>query len=266
MTDALFCRDFRFSFADAVVLDKISFGLGTGDCLSVIGPNGAGKSTLLKSFLRLHETGRSEGTIHIHGRPLASFSQRELARLVAYVPQAGGRIPPFTAVEFLMLSRYPHASRQTMISRADREEIERALALTGTENLGRRRLDTLSGGERQKIFLAAALAQGANILLLDEPASFLDPRHEAEMNALLCSLNRERGLTMITVTHDLNHPLDIGGLVLVLRRGKQLYFGPVAALAAEGILEEAFGHTFTHLTHPKTGDPLVLPDRLRGAS
>jgi iron complex transport system ATP-binding protein len=261
MNSALSCDRYAFSFSGAPILADISFRLERGGFLSIIGPNGAGKTTLLKSFLRLQAAGRSGGGISVLERPLSSYSQRELARLIAYVPQAGGRIPPFTVLEFLRLSRYPRLSRPGILAAADREAVESALALTGTGGLADRRLDTLSGGERQKAYLAAALAQEADILLLDEPASFLDPKHAAAMAALLRTLNRERRLTLLVVTHDLHHLPDGGEQVLVLRQGKQLYFGPSAALAEEGVLEAAFDHTFTYLRHPRTGRPLILADQ-----
>jgi ABC-type cobalamin/Fe3+-siderophores transport systems, ATPase components len=261
MTAVLSCQDYGFSFGEKPVLKKISFSLEKGAYLSIIGPNGAGKSTLLKSFLRLHEAGRASGSMHVHGRSLASYSQRELARLIAYVPQAGGRMPPFTVATFLALSRYPHAVRAGSLRESDRESIARAFELTEVTHLADRRLDTLSGGERQRACLAAALAQDTDILLLDEPASFLDPRHISDVNALLKRLNREHGFTILTVTHDLGHPLDAGGQALVLRQGEQRYFGPAKNLAEEGILEAAFDHTFTYCVHPKTGETIVLPDQ-----
>ena len=261
MNSVLSCNTYGFSFSGEPVLKHITFSLEKGAYLSIIGPNGAGKSTLLKSFLRLHETGKATGTVFVLDRSLSSFSQRELARMIAYVPQASGRVPPFSVAYFLKLSRYPHAHRQAALQSADRDAIEHALAITGMTRFADRRLDTLSGGERQKAYLAAALAQSADILLLDEPASFLDPKHAADVNALLKTLNQERGLTMLTVTHDLNHPLDAGGKILVLRGGEQLYFGPSDALASKGILEQAFGHSFTYLTHPVTGKPLIIADQ-----
>ena len=215
---------------------------------------------MLKCLLRLHDTGRTRGEAFIQGKPLSSFSQRELARLIGYGPQAGGRIPPFTVMEFLKLSRYPYRFRQEALNAADKASIKEALELTGTARLADKRLDELSGGERQKAFLAAALAQGTDILLLDEPASFLDPHHASELNSLLKMLNRERGKTILTVTHDLNHPLDAGGMVLVLGHKKQLYFGPVGKLTELDVLEQAFEHSFTCIRHPKTGRLLVLAD------
>jgi iron complex transport system ATP-binding protein len=126
--------------------------------------------------------------------------------------------------------------------------------------LAGRRLNTLSGGERQKAYLAAALAQEAELMLLDEPAAFLDPGHAADLRALLRTLNQEKGLSMITVTHDLNHSLSAGGDALVLREGRQIFFGPAAELPDRGVLEKAYAHEFTYLRHPRTGRPVALAD------
>jgi len=253
-------HDFSFFFDGKPVLQGLDFSLPQRGCLSIIGPNGAGKSTLLKCLLRLHERGRSSGEIRVKGKDIAAYGQQELARVISYVPQAGGWIPPFTVEEFLRLSRYPYGS----LGPEAREEACRAaaeaMALTGTEVFAGRSLKTLSGGERQKVYLAAALAQEAELMLLDEPASFLDPRHAAELHALLRTLNRERGLAMMTVTHDLNHPLSAGGDVLVLREGRQLFFGPVTELLPSGVLEKAYNHEFTYVQHPRTGRPVVLVD------
>jgi len=176
------------------------------------------------------------------------------------MPQAGGRIPPFTVEELLGLSRYPYDKTRSGLTDADREAMDQALSWTGMEALRARSLRALSGGERQKAFLAAALAQQTEALLLDEPASFLDPRHAAELNRLLRRLNRERGLTMITVTHDVNHPLSMEGHALVLREGRQMYFGQAEGLLRREVLEGAYEHEFTHFTHPRTGRPAILAD------
>ncbi|MDR3074216.1 MAG: ABC transporter ATP-binding protein [Deltaproteobacteria bacterium] len=252
--------NYSYSLNGHSILEGLAFHLAKGAYLSVIGPNGAGKSTLLKCLLRLHEHGESQGGISVKGRPLTEYTQKQLARIIAYVPQAGGWIPPFTVEEFLRLSRYPYASATNGPGAADREAVRQALCLTDMEPLASRRLQTLSGGERQKAFLAAALAQQTEIMLLDEPASFLDPKHAADLNRLIKRLHQDQGLTMITVTHDLNHPLSIGGQALVLQRGRQLFLGPAQELSRQGILEKAYNHQFTYFRHPRTGGPAVLAD------
>lgn len=249
------CRDFCFFYGERCVLDKINFRLAYGEWLSIIGPNGSGKSTLLKNMLRLVH-GKTAGDLLMADRDIRQYSQKQLAQLMAYVPQAGGRIPPFTVREFVNLSRYPYERHSRM--HCDSESVGLALELTNTTHLADRRMDQLSGGQRQRAFLAAALAQDTPALLLDEPASFLDPKHVHAMYVLLKSLHINRKLTIITVTHDLSQPLDAGGKVLVLRDSTQVYFGSAVNLVTQEILEEAFCHEFSYIKHPKTGKTLVI--------
>lgn len=255
MAHILECRNFSFAYGELPVLDKVSFGLERGAWLSVIGPNGSGKSTLLKSMLRLVH-GTSSGELLIADQPINNYSQRDLARFMAYVPQPGGRIPPFKVLDFLRMSRYPFGRLENTSENA--ESVTRALALTHMEHLADRRLDQLSGGQRQRAFLAGALAQDAEILLLDEPASFLDPGHAFAMNEMLTSLHVQYGLTIVIVTHDLSQPLSTGGLVLLLRKGRREFLGPAEKLASGGILDRVFEHAFSYLIHPKTGKTIVV--------
>lgn len=256
----LLAENFSFAFNENhLILKEISFEVEAGEYLSIIGPNGAGKSTLLKCLLRLHARGRSSGGIYIKNRLLNEYGQKELARVMGYVPQAGGWIPPFTVMELLRLSRFPYASTTSGLNATDVEAMERALELTSLHPLAQRSLRTLSGGERQKAYLAAALAQGTEVMLLDEPASFLDPRHVAELDLLLRNLNQQHGLTMITVTHDLNHPAQAGGRVLILQNGQKLFHGPVSGLTS-GVLEEAYQHKFLYLYHPQREGPVIMAE------
>ncbi|MDR1489940.1 MAG: ABC transporter ATP-binding protein [Desulfovibrio sp.] len=253
-------QHFSFALNGNCILENLSFSLAKGEYLSVIGPNGAGKSTLLKCIIRVHEHGSTRGEIHLKGRLLSEYDQRTLSALISYVPQAGGWIPPFTVAELLRLSRYPYLSAGGALRKTDLDAVEKALDLTGMKKLASRPLPSLSGGERQKAFVAAALAQDTEIILLDEPASFLDPKHTAELNRLVRVLNREHGITMLTVTHDLNHPLCMEGKVLVLRQGQQLFFGQAQEVLRGKILEDAFSHQFTCFQHPKTGRPTLLAE------
>jgi iron complex transport system ATP-binding protein len=253
-------RDFCFTVGGKQILFDVGFALPKGGYLSIMGPNGAGKSTLLKCLLRLHEKGTQTGTVLVDGRPVDRFSQKDLAKLISYVPQAGGWIPPFTVAELAKLSRFPYSSSLSTLTKKDMRAVDGALEISGLVPMRDRPLKTLSGGERQKAFLAAALAQETPIMLLDEPASFLDPHHTSEMEKLLISLNRDRGLTMVSVTHDLNHPAKTAGLVLILQRGRVKYFGDVPGLLGQGILEDAFNHQFVYLSNPVTGLPVILAE------
>ena len=256
----LHMQQFSFALEGKVILDALSFTLAKGEYLSVLGPNGAGKSTLLKCLMRVHEQGSSRGEIRLKGRLLSEYDQRTLAALVSYIPQAGGWIPPYTVEELLRLSRYPYLAAGGILRKTDLEAVKKALCLTDMRALASRRLASLSGGERQKAFVAAALAQETEIILLDEPASFLDPKHTAELNRLIRVLHREHGITMLTVTHDLNHPLRMEGKVLVLRQGRQVFFGQAQEALRGKILEEAFSHRFTRFRHPGNGCLTLLAE------
>lgn len=282
-------ENFSFAFNGTPVLEDINFNLNPGDALYIIGPNGAGKSTLLKSLLNLHEYGKGSGEVWIKNRPLNAYKQRELARVMSYVPQAGGWIPPFTVGDFLRLSRYSRHDPgfSPRAGKGDDTAVREALQLARVEEFVARPLRTLSGGERQRAYVAAALAQDAEIMLLDEPTSFLDPKHAHDLNQVLARLNNnptqsvrnlpetapEDGqadhpgpsgtacLTTLTVTHDLNQALAAhqqNGKVLVLAKCRQVYFGGVGGLLDGAILRQAFNHDFFIFKHPHTGLPVVL--------
>lgn len=250
--------DFSFELGGRAILGGLSLSVAKGEYLSIIGPNGAGKSTLLKCINGIHRKGR--GRIEIKGKALADYSPKELARLVSYVPQGDGSSVPFTVKEFVLMARYPYLNPFSSVSREDRQATFAALELTGTLEFTDRYLDTLSGGERQKVLIAAALAQGAEILLLDEPTAFLDPKHEEEIYRILARINQISGSTILAVTHDINHATLLSRRILALKQGSIVFCGPSQAIVEEGILEEIFERSFRFLSHPQTGRLFVVPD------
>lgn len=247
-----------FSIRGIPILRDISACIDAGDTWSIIGPNGAGKSTLLKCLMRIH-TGWT-GRVRLDGKKLASYSQRELARRMAYVPQPGGdQRFPYTVRQFVRMGRYAYAGPFGSAHAGDHEAVEAAITRTGIEPFADRTLDTLSGGERQKVFIAAALAQNADILLLDEPTAFLDYRHQAEVADILHAIKHETGATILTVTHDVNTAILNGGQVLAMRQGQVAWFGPAEELRCEQRLASIFDATFRFLEDPVTGLRLVAP-------
>jgi len=249
------------------ILREVSFEVAAGEWVAVVGENGAGKSTLLKSLVRVLPRGAATGTARLLGRDLRTFAQKELARLLAYVPQLEEGEDPFTVEESVLLGRYPHLSPFTSVGPADRSAVAEALDLTGMAPFAARRMDTLSGGERQKAAIAGALAQGAPFLLLDEPTAFLDPRHAGEVLALLARLNRERRTAVLSVTHDLNAAASHARRVLALKKGgpggppggEVAWFGPANAFLDNAVLHPVFGKEFQFATHPGTGRRVALP-------
>jgi len=255
---ALEIESLCFAIRGRSILRDISVRIGEGEMWSVIGANGAGKSTLLKCLMRIH-TGWT-GHVRVFGVPLASCSQRRLARRVAYVPQAGGNQRfPYTVREYVHMGRYPYAGPFGTRHPGDTRAVDAAMDLAGVEQFAGRTPDTLSGGERQKVFLAAALAQESDILLLDEPTAFLDYRHQAEVFGILNRINSETSTTIIAVTHDVNAALLAGGHALALRGGEVAWRGPTGELACEKRLGRVFDAPFRLLDDPVTGLRVVAP-------
>jgi len=255
---AIKIENLSYSIADKTILKQIFLELNRGDYLSIIGPNGAGKTTLLRCIMRIYNA--SEGKIWINGRLLSEINQRELAKQVSYVPQSDGRIFPFTVAEFILMGRYPHLSPFTAIQADDKLAVAQALELTQTTHLANRNLNTLSGGEKQTVFIAAALAQGARILLLDEPTTFLDPRHQSDIYRILKKLNRELKMTIISVTHDINQAALQSNRVVILKAGAIVFSGNSSEIMNNQILQPAYQKKFSFLKHPEQDQLFIIPE------
>ncbi len=246
------------SIGSKLILDSVSFDVTKGEFVALIGPNGAGKTTLLKCLMKILPV--DCGSVLLDGQALRSFSQKRLASYVAYVPQADSRYLPFTVEEFVMTGRYPHLSPFTACSGTDRAAVKEAMERTGTGILASRHMSGLSGGERQLVMIAAALAQGAQIMLLDEPAAFLDPGHESSVMRLLREINTVAGTTVLMVTHDINRAILTSGRTLVLDRGRVEFFADSSELTSSGVLERVYGRGFDYIQHPLAGCDIILPD------
>jgi len=255
---ALRIESLAFSVDGKSILSNVDVTMKAGEKWSVIGANGAGKSTLLKCLIRVH-TGWT-GKIELFGRSLRHYSQRELARKTAYVPQPGeDQRFPFTARQFVAMGRYAYAGFFGSSGAGDGAAVDLAMRQARVLEFADRTLDTLSGGERQKVFIAAALAQQGDILLLDEPTTFLDYRHQVEVSRILDEINRQNGTTIIMVTHDVNAAVLTGGKVLALKQGRPVWIGPAAELAGAGKLTEIFDTSFRFIEDPLSGRRLVVP-------
>lgn len=240
------------------ILRDISLELYSGQRLALVGPNGAGKTTLLKCLHRIID-GWS-GSVRLHQKDLGSYRQRDLARWMAYVPQCGMQESPFVVKDFVAMGRYAYQGLSGRLRAKDRRAVHDALDLTETQVLQNRRLPTLSGGERQRVLLAAALAQETRLLLLDEPTAFLDPRHETAFWRVLAKVHRERNLTLITVTHDLNRAVLMHDQVLALKKGQVFYAGAAQDFMQEHLLVQVYDSPFLLTAHPHAEIPVVLPE------
>ncbi len=251
-------RGFSFRLGRTQILHDVSFSVRVGEYLSIIGPNGAGKTTLLKCLDRILVGGTGE--IDVLGRPLHSYRQRELAHRISYVPQADGRLFPFTVEQFVLMGRYPYLSPFSSVSSRDRDAVGEAMQMTGTAEFADRLLGTLSGGERQKVYIAAALAQGANVLLLDEPTTFLDYRHQKEIRDVLVRANAQSGVTIVTVTHDVNRAVLDSDRIVALREGRVVFSGRPREVMQPAVLRQIYQTQLLLVEHPGTKLPVIVPD------
>lgn len=266
---AIEARDLRFAYDGEAVIDGVSLALRRGEVLGVIGPNGSGKSTLMRlltGVLRPHG-----GEVRLAGRPLQSYSRREIGRAVAVVPQETVVELPFSVTEVVLMGRSPHLGRFAFEGERDLRIAREAMRRTGVEPLAHRLVQELSGGERQRVVLARALAQEAEVLVLDEPAVFLDIRHEVEIYDLLRDLQRE-GKSTVTVLHDLNLAAMYCDRVALMQGGRLVQVGRPAEVITYQNITTVYGIEVYVDTNHVTGAVNVLPlsrgfrERLRAGS
>lgn len=250
-------KGLSLSLGGVRILNDVSFSLEKGKFLGIIGPNGAGKSSLLKCIGKLHKN--IVGSVKLDGKQLASMSERDIARRIAWVHQTGSDSLPFTVREFALMSRYPWQTALGGETREDRDIIDHSLVTAGVENIADRQLNSLSGGERQKALIAAALAQSTDMLFLDEPTSFLDYRHQVETLELIERINKEQGMTILLVTHDINLALHDADKLLAIKGGKLVWMGGTDELLKNGLLSHIFDTEFESFAAEGQKIPYVAP-------
>lgn len=234
---SLTARDLTFAYNSRPVLDRVSLRLRPGRLTGLIGPNGSGKSTLLRCLDRILKP--RQGSLLIEGQELDGLTSRELARRIAYVPQSGAPLTAATVAEAVLLGRRPHLGFR--VSGPDRAKADEALAALGLTGLADRYFDELSGGEKQKVLLARALAQETPVLLLDEPTSNLDLRHQLEVLDLLTGLARSRNLCLAVTLHDLNLAARYGDELVLLDQGQVAADGSPAEVLTPDNLARVYG-------------------------
>ena len=230
-----------FSYLEVEVLRDLSFEVERGCFLAIAGPNGAGKSTLLNLLSGVLKP--DSGSIKIDGSEVKSYSTEALAREVAVVRQEFVPVFGFSVIEMVLMARTPYYGPMGFESKADREIVNDALAATDTVEFARRRLGQISGGERQRVFIARALAQDTSILLLDEPTSFLDLRHQVRIYDLLKKMQIEKDKTIVVVTHDINLAAQYCDEVLLLGADTDYYKAAPQDVFSQEKIEKVFGVT-----------------------
>lgn len=241
----------------AFALAGVSIEVPRGAFVGLLGPNGSGKTTLLK--LLAGTMAPHAGAVTLDGQPLGALSRRALARRIAVVPQETHPTFDFTVMEMVLMGRHPHLGALTIEGPADVAIAEEALAATGTAHLSERNYMTLSGGEKQRVVIASALAQTPDVLLLDEPTASLDLGYQMEIAALLRRLGRERQVTQVIATHDLNLAASLCDRLVLLRGGHVLAQGPTAEVLTVAHVQALYGVPAEVTFHPGAGHLTVIP-------
>ena len=260
-TPIIQASDLNLRIGSTQLLDDACLAISTGERLAIVGPNGAGKTTLIRCLLGL--TQPDSGHIEINGRPLAELSHTELARQVSYVPQQLAERISFTAMEFISMSRYAYGGGGGGgFKQADQEGMEateQAIELTGIDHLRHQALSTMSGGERQKVSIAAALAQQTPTLILDEPSAHLDPKQRDIIHSLLAKITREQNISLIVITHDLNWASADFDRIIGMKAGQTMVDAQADAFMQKQTLMDIFDADWLLHPHPESGRPMVLP-------
>jgi iron complex transport system ATP-binding protein len=231
-------EDLWCGYAGRAVIQGISFCVKRGEFIGLLGPNGSGKTTLLLTISGVLPV--EKGLVAIDGQPLAVLKHRERARHMAVVPQETEVRFPFECEEVVRMGRYPHLQRWQAESAKDREEVSRALRLTDTEKLAERLITAISGGEKQRVFVAKALAQEAPIMLLDEATSAMDISRKLQIFRVLEMLNHEEGLTIMAVMHDINLAALFCKRLLLLKDGRVVADGDTPSVMTAETLKVVY--------------------------
>ncbi len=245
----------RYDSETVFQLGPLSLELGAREFLAIVGPNGSGKSTLLNVLGGL--AAPSRGRVSFSGSELSSLLPRERAQRVAYVRQDTPLAFPIRVSQFVMLGRFAFASRLGFESAKDREMVNWAIEATSLERLANRRIDEISGGERQRAVLARALAQEPELLLLDEPTANLDLNYQVELLRLVRNMAEDHGITAVAVMHELNLAAEFSDYLLLLKNGRAMQVGEPSEVLTRDLLEEAYGVPVAIDRNPYSGRPRV---------
>jgi iron complex transport system ATP-binding protein len=252
----LSARGLRLAYDDRVVAVDLSFDVPDGELTVIIGPNACGKSTLLKALARTLKP--AAGTVTLDGRPLASYRSKEIAKRLGMLPQTPIAPEAITVRDLVGRGRFPHQGLLRQWSAADDRAVTEALDATSITELADRHVSELSGGQRQRAWIAMALAQETELLLLDEPTTYLDIAHQYEVLEL-CARLHGSGRTLVAVLHDLNQAARYATNLVVMKEGRIVAQGAPGDVLTAALVEDVFGLACEIIDDPQSHTPLVIP-------
>ncbi|WP_022871680.1 ABC transporter ATP-binding protein [Nesterenkonia alba] len=245
------------SYEQRRIIDQLDLDIPAGKITAVIGPNACGKSTLLRTVSRLLKP--DSGQVVLNGRNIAEYSTKEVARQLGLLPQSSLAPGGITVGDLVARGRFPHQRALQQWSIEDEEKVALALRDTHLQELADRPVDELSGGQRQRVWIALVLAQDTDLLLLDEPTTFLDISHQLDVLQLCRRLNRERGRTVVLVLHELNQACRFADHLVVMSEGRVVAAGAPKAIISEPLIEQVYGLSCRVLPDPVFGTPMIIP-------
>lgn len=237
--EAIQVKDLTVAYEDKVIIENMNLSIPKGEISIIIGANGCGKSTLLKTIARILKP--KKGNIFIHGKNVKESKPKALAREMAVLPQSPVCPDGLTVKELIAYGRFPHQKTMAGLSLHDNEMIEWAMKETGLTEFADRPVDSLSGGQRQRAWIAMTLAQETDLILLDEPTTYLDMSYQLEVLLLLQKLNREKKITIVIVLHELNNACRFANHIIGLKKGKVVCEGKPSDVITTASLREIYG-------------------------
>lgn len=257
MTVRLQAADLRVGYGERMIVDGLDLDVVGGTVTCLIGPNGCGKSTLLRALGRLLPA--RGGAVLLDGKRIDQVPTREVAKVLGMLPQAPQAPEGLTVADLVARGRQPHQAWYRQWSSDDEAAVAEALELTNMDALADRTVDELSGGQRQRAWISMALAQGTDLLLLDEPTTYLDLAHQIDVLDLVQKLHSEMGRTVVMVLHDLNLAARYAEHLVAMKGGRIVVQGTPAEVLTEEVLLEVFGLDARVVADPVSGTPLVVP-------
>jgi iron complex transport system ATP-binding protein len=253
---SLSTENLQIGYGDKIIVDNLNLQIHKGEITTIIGANGCGKSTILKTMARVHAA--NSGVVYLDGKMIHKVPTKEIAKKMAVLPQSPDAPSGLTVYELISFGRSPHQSGFGRLSEEDRKVINWALEVTGLTTFAYQAVDSLSGGQRQRAWIAMAIAQETELLLLDEPTTYLDMAHQLEILKLLEKLNRDEGRTIVMVIHDLNHAARFSHHMVALRSGKIVKEGTAEEVMTHQVLKEVFQIDAEIVKDPRTKKPVCL--------
>ena len=253
----LYGDDLTLGYDERVISTALDVVIPDHSFTVIVGANGCGKSTLLRALARMIKPAR--GAAYLDGKAITSMSSKHVARKLGLLPQSPIAPDGITVADLVARGRYPHQKLLRQWSRDDEQVVVDAMVATGVSDLADRYVDELSGGQRQRVWVAMALAQQTDILLLDEPITYLDIAYQVEVLDLCADLHEQEGYTLVAVLHDLNHACRYGTHLIAMKDGAIVAQGEPARIVTADLVEEVFGLPCEVITDPQSGTPLIVP-------